>query len=256
MRLRDALRQLREALDFTQEQMARRMGTTVRTIARWESGPVNSLPLEMLILLRHVAIQANQEALAEYFNDSLYETYARDDAELAASVQWFLPSNLREMHLIDEFLRRLRKSDQAIAPVIMHLDDLRRERIEEEQRKILELHTKRMELQQALRDLSREQKQCLEERTAIQQGSHAKARPKEPSGIQLEVAAQTVPDNQADWDIWWPRLSPNLQAIIPPVYSREELIRIKRLGKAPIRLSDAETVRDLLSPRPDKEKKK
>ena len=47
---------------------------------------------------------------------------------------------------------------------------------------------------------------------------------------QLKTAAQTVPDNQSDWDRWREKLSPELQSRIPAMYSPTARELVERLG--------------------------
>jgi transcriptional regulator with XRE-family HTH domain len=273
--LRDVLQELRDALHCTQEQMARRMGVTVRTIARWESGPVSSLPLGMLIHLRHVAIQVCREDLAGYFDVLLQKSRADDDANdlvLAAGVYGYLPANRRELELMGEFLSRIREADPEIEPVLARLDELRKQRLQLEVARLLVLHYEYTKLHQALKDLGKEHQQALEQRAAREQGLVAR-QPARVSGAEIEMF---IPNNQADWDAWWSRLSPGLQAIYSPVYSREQFDRVRRhaslaeflmrqkyvppqpcsveshAGEKPAQPPDADTVADLLAGSPHK----
>jgi len=137
IRLRDALRRLRERLDVTQERMAQYMGVTVRSIARWET-EADSLEFDFLIRLRHLAIEAEEEDLAEYFHRMIGEAWLNDEyADESLATYDFLPANLEEMRYVGELLRRLRSLDSAIEPAIRNLDELiqEREAREEEQRK-------------------------------------------------------------------------------------------------------------------------
>jgi transcriptional regulator with XRE-family HTH domain len=273
MHLREALRQLREALGETQEQMARRMGATVRTIARWESGPVNSLPAGMLIHLRHVAIQANREDLAGYFDGLLPKSYGDDDAmDVAASVHRYLPANRRELELMGELLDGIRKADPEIEPILTQLDQLRKQRLQLQAGRLLILHLEYTKLHQALKDLGKEHQQALEQRAATEQGPVARPRAR-LSGAEIKSTEMFIPKNQADWEDWWSRLSPGLQAIYSPVYSPDEFDRVRRdaelarhlmlrkydpqlAAEQPAPPPDADMVADLPAGRPPKTKGK
>lgn len=134
--LREALRRLRAELGLTQEQMSRRIGITTRSAARWESGSVDSLPPGQLINLRHLAIQTENEELAEYFHELLMETYATggEAAETEAAVYELMPNNLPEWQAVSELLHRMREDDPAIRPVVSQIAELRKQRQEEERK--------------------------------------------------------------------------------------------------------------------------
>jgi transcriptional regulator with XRE-family HTH domain len=274
--LRDALRRLRDALHSTQEEMARRMGTTVRTIARWESGPVSSLPFGMLIHLRHIALQAKREDLAGYFDGLLQKSRADDTTDLAvaASVYEYLPANRRELELMGQLLKGIRKADPEIEPVLAQLDELRKQRFQLEMGRLLVLHLEYTKLNQALKDLGEERQQALEQRAAREQGLVARPRAR-ASGADIESTEMFIPKNQADWDYWWSRLSPGLQAIYSPVYSPDEFDRVRRdaefarylmlrkfdpklalAGEKPAEPPDADTVTDLPAGSPHKKREK
>jgi len=70
-----AVRQLRKALGETQEQFARRMGTTVRTIARWE-GPRPPTG-QALIRLEHMAATNGAVEAAAVFRVALNDAMGR-----------------------------------------------------------------------------------------------------------------------------------------------------------------------------------
>jgi transcriptional regulator with XRE-family HTH domain len=123
LELREAIRHLREALGFTQEVFAWRMGVTVRTIAKWESSGLKSLPPNDLIHLRHVAIEAEAEDLAAYF-DELFQATGCDECSATVHVYEFLPGNSFEMTVVMELLRRLRKGDPAIEPILRGIYEL------------------------------------------------------------------------------------------------------------------------------------
>src|SRR5262245_9419344 len=53
------------------------------------------------------------------------------------------------------------------------------------------------------------------------------------SGAELEYAAMTAPNNQAGWDVWYPKLTPALQAQISPQFSPAEADRVRRLALKP-----------------------
>lgn len=134
LELREALQHLREELGLTQEQMARRVAVTTRTIARWESGLVETLPIGQLVRLRHLAIQAENEDLADYFNELVTDSYARGggDAETEAAVYELMPGNLAEWQVVGELLRRMREDDPAIKPVVSLISELLKQRVEAE----------------------------------------------------------------------------------------------------------------------------
>src|SRR5215467_13318287 len=73
--LRDALRALRSHLGLSQEQLGRKIGSTIRTIATWESGSVASLPADVLMHLHFLAIDADAEDLATFFAALLLANY-------------------------------------------------------------------------------------------------------------------------------------------------------------------------------------
>src|SRR5215831_17807029 len=119
MTLRDALRALRHHLEITQEQLARKIGSTIRTIATWESGSVASLPADVLMHLHFLAIDADVDDLATFFAELLLANYANRDArELGGLVYSFLPLNLQEMRVVGELLRGMREEDPDIQPIV------------------------------------------------------------------------------------------------------------------------------------------
>jgi DNA-binding transcriptional regulator YiaG len=62
----DAIKELRKALGgFSQERFARRLGTTTRTVARWEAS--ESLSASILSRLRSDALAANAWDQADVF---------------------------------------------------------------------------------------------------------------------------------------------------------------------------------------------
>lgn len=72
-RVSAAIRSLREGFKESQEQFARRLGTTVRTIARYEAGSLP--PGKMLAQLEQIALQRGIEEWSEetVFRDALLE---------------------------------------------------------------------------------------------------------------------------------------------------------------------------------------
>lgn len=131
------LKRLRSVLGDTQEQLARRMGTAVRTIARWESEsePVGSLPLEVVMQLRHLAIEAEDDIVMQYFDDRAYAICDSPDAtEWSRLVFSYLPRSQKEIEAVGELLRRMREEDPAIRPVLKQLGGLLQARaVQEEQ---------------------------------------------------------------------------------------------------------------------------
>jgi transcriptional regulator with XRE-family HTH domain len=124
IKIRDALRRLRELLGLTQEQLARSMGVTVRSVARWET-QAESLPLEVLVRLRHKAIELGDEALFEYFERMVRSATSDDDeADLAVAVHDMTPGNLKEIKLVVELLRRVREDDPEVQPVVQEIEKL------------------------------------------------------------------------------------------------------------------------------------
>lgn len=130
IKLCDLIRRLREAYGITQEQMAREMSLTVRTIAKWESGEVESLPAYGLLLFRHLAIRRGKEDLAAGFDEMLF---ARSASETAPALYGFLPRNRIEIEVMEELLARLRANDPAIDPLLIQIHALREQRRTEEE---------------------------------------------------------------------------------------------------------------------------
>jgi transcriptional regulator with XRE-family HTH domain len=135
-----ALQVLRAELRLTQEQLARRVGVTTRTIARWESGLVGSLPAGQILALRNLAIETENEDLADSFNELLHGD--PDETDLETAVHGLFPGNLAELQAVSELLLRMRRNDPAISPILSQISELRlrrqeAERQEEERRRAL-----------------------------------------------------------------------------------------------------------------------
>jgi DNA-binding transcriptional regulator YiaG len=134
--LRVVIKHLRGVLSLTQEQLARRMGTVVRTVARWESEsePVDSLPAEVVMQLLHLAVEAEDGASFHYFQERVSEICRGPDAtEWTRHVFRFLPWNQKEIEAVGELLRRMREGDPAIRPILKQLDALLKQRVADEE---------------------------------------------------------------------------------------------------------------------------
>lgn len=80
MKLQDAVRGLREALGISQEELARKLGITVRTIARYENElPPKGEALGQLFLL---AEEANQTELADVFIEKFAKENRREQEKI------------------------------------------------------------------------------------------------------------------------------------------------------------------------------
>jgi hypothetical protein len=80
----------------------------------------------VLVRLRHAAVQAEDEDLAEYFDHLVLARGPSDPdrAEAEIAIYDFLPGNLKEMRYVAELLRRIRADDPAIEPALRHMDQL------------------------------------------------------------------------------------------------------------------------------------
>ncbi len=116
--LGDAIRQLRVTLGgISQERFARKLGTTVRTVARWEASESLSAPI--LSRLRSIALAAKARESAAFFEEKLREDLdwrEGDDFET-----WATPGTNDEYQLVDEFLKRYRAEDPAFQPFVEQL---------------------------------------------------------------------------------------------------------------------------------------
>jgi transcriptional regulator with XRE-family HTH domain len=147
----DAIRRLRNDLGITQEQLARRMGCTTRNVAKWESGKLESLPPDVVMQLRHVAIQAEDEDLAAYFTELFGQT-GWDPNSVVVNAYQFLPGNLLEMQVVGELLLRLRNNDPAIDPILSQIHALSDQRRVEEEKEIERQRAARPKRSGSLRD--------------------------------------------------------------------------------------------------------
>ena len=149
----DAIRELRRVAGFTQAQLAVRMGTTARSIATWESGSMETLSPEVLLHLRHVALESEDEELAVYFDGLVLTNYAdRDAVDAGAMVYSLLPGNLLEMQIVGELLRRVRGNDPAIKSIVDQISNLAKQRQAEEQKELDRIAAQRKRPQIKLRD--------------------------------------------------------------------------------------------------------
>jgi transcriptional regulator with XRE-family HTH domain len=113
--LSSAVKRLRAALgDVSQETLAHQIGTTVRTVARWEKG--DAIPAEALARLRQAAVEISDLELVNTFQAAilvrLHLNYQFDDC---------IPQTAVEMLLVGEFLRRFRRNDSAVTPIVGQL---------------------------------------------------------------------------------------------------------------------------------------
>jgi len=109
-----AIKELRKALgDISQERFARRLGTTTRTISRWEAA--EALSPQILSRLRSIAISVGAHDAADFFESKLREDL---DWETDGSEDQAIPSTLEEHAIVSEFLKRYRANDPAIQPLI------------------------------------------------------------------------------------------------------------------------------------------
>ena len=116
--LKGAFHQLRAFLgDLSQEQFARKLGITVRTVARWESG--QALSPRILSQMMSMARGVSAWDAAEWFKRELRAALKlgpdeRLNEELA-------PETTEEHALIGEFLRRYRSKDPLLQPLVEQL---------------------------------------------------------------------------------------------------------------------------------------
>jgi transcriptional regulator with XRE-family HTH domain len=109
-----AIKELREALgSISQERFARKLGTTTRTVSRWEAA--ESLSPQILSRLRSIAISVSARDAAEFFESKLREDL---DWEPDVSEGYATPATEDEQALISEFLKRYRANDKAIQPLL------------------------------------------------------------------------------------------------------------------------------------------
>jgi transcriptional regulator with XRE-family HTH domain len=117
----DAIKGLRKVLGgISQERFARRLGTTTRTVARWEAS--EALPSGVLIHLRNIALAAYAWDAADFFTEKLHQLLDPcwrdedfDDFAIA------MPRNAEEQTLVDELLKRYRTEDPSIQPIAEQL---------------------------------------------------------------------------------------------------------------------------------------
>ena len=94
---------------------------------------MESLPPNVLVHLRHLALEASDESLSTFFDDRLRESFAdRDSLELGAEIYSFLPGNFIEMHVVGELLRRMREDDPSIKPIVDEIVVLLKQRLDKE----------------------------------------------------------------------------------------------------------------------------
>lgn len=109
-----AIKELRKALgDISQERFARRLGTTTRTISRWEAA--DTLSPQILSRLRSIAISVGARDAADFFENKLREDL---DWEPDAAEDYATPATEDEHALVSEFLKRYRANDKAIRPLV------------------------------------------------------------------------------------------------------------------------------------------
>jgi transcriptional regulator with XRE-family HTH domain len=128
----DAIKELRVALGISQETLAHRIGVTLRTVARWETG--DRVPLEGLAKLLNVAYEVlptipptdTPTAFVDHFVGAIASII---DPVLSSGN--ILPSSVRELILVNEFLLRLRSGSPEIAPIVKRLDKWAAERSRE-----------------------------------------------------------------------------------------------------------------------------
>jgi transcriptional regulator with XRE-family HTH domain len=109
-----AIKELREALGgISQEGFARKLGTTTRTVARWEAA--EALSPQILSRLRSIAISVSARDAAEFFESRLREGL---DWESDITEDYATPATEDEQALVSEFLKRYRANDRAIRPFV------------------------------------------------------------------------------------------------------------------------------------------
>jgi transcriptional regulator with XRE-family HTH domain len=109
-----AIKELRDALGgISQERFARRLGTTTRTVARWEAA--KSLSPQVLSRLRSIAISVSARDAAEFFESKLREDL---DWESDITQDYATPATEDEHALVSEFLKRYRANDKSIQPLV------------------------------------------------------------------------------------------------------------------------------------------
>jgi transcriptional regulator with XRE-family HTH domain len=112
---RQLVRRVRHALgDISQEQLARRMGITLRTVTRWENGEMSDLPLRALARLRHTLYQPDVD---EYDDEKLgweLESAILDKLQKETKALEFLPQTHGEMLLVSRLLTEMRRPEPDI----------------------------------------------------------------------------------------------------------------------------------------------
>jgi transcriptional regulator with XRE-family HTH domain len=118
--LGEHIKKLREALGgISQERFARRLGTTVRTIARWEAA--EDLSPAILSRLHSIAQGAGAFELADFFEERLRADLDWQEGDSFGVDDAHEPGNADERQLVGELLRRYRGEDPAIQPFIEQL---------------------------------------------------------------------------------------------------------------------------------------
>jgi transcriptional regulator with XRE-family HTH domain len=118
--LGEMIKQLRQALgDITQERFGRRLGTSARTVARWEAA--ENLSPAVLSRLRSIASSISDYGLMDFFDEKLREDQGRWDMEPNFPEQEGIPGTADERDLVREFLRCYRNEDPAFQPMIEQL---------------------------------------------------------------------------------------------------------------------------------------
>lgn len=146
-----AIKELRKALgDISQERFARKLGTTTRTIARWEAA--EALSPQILSRLRAMAIGVGARDAADFFEGKLrekldWEPDTGDAQPASVAPEEAIPSDASWCHwratpveklLVSEFLKRYRADDKTIRLLVedflisiqadLHLENLRLDR--------------------------------------------------------------------------------------------------------------------------------
>jgi transcriptional regulator with XRE-family HTH domain len=137
----DHIKDLRRAMGgLSQEAFARRLGTTTRTVARWEAS--RTLSPSILTRLRGLALTATAWEVADFFGTRLQESAQRHaNPDPAFDLDMLsVPGTEEERELVVALLKHYRAQDPRIEPIVEQLraftaeEDIQRDRELEQER--------------------------------------------------------------------------------------------------------------------------
>jgi transcriptional regulator with XRE-family HTH domain len=192
----DAIKELRKALgNISQERLARVLGSTTRTVARWEAS--DSLSPSALSQLKSIAQKANAWGPADFFSQKLHEVldWEEDDFDLDTSS---VPGNEAEREIVQSVLKRYRADDPRLQPI---LEQLRQWDVEEEiqQDREIEKIQKRAKPKARARILAMLEARMAEETEQERNWHKAIRQAFEETDIQIDLdKASGMPEGEAD----------------------------------------------------------